>query len=63
MVEGVPMFVARDVALALGYPTGSVTNALNRHCKGMSKQHIHTAGGTQTVTIIPERDVYRLVMN
>jgi prophage antirepressor-like protein len=55
------MFVARDVAMALGYviPHKAVTD----HCKGVLKRNILTAGGNQIAMVIPERDVYRLVMH
>jgi anti-repressor protein len=59
-VDGEPWFVARDVATLLGY--AKPRNAVAEHCKGARIQGIPTAGGDQQVTIIPERDVYRLIM-
>ena len=53
------MFVARDVAVALGYKKPQ--NAVARHCKGASKRGILTPGGEQQLTLIPESDVYRLM--
>lgn len=55
--EGEPWFVARDVAEALGY--AKPENAISRHCKAASTTPKQGGG---FVTIIPERDVYRLVM-
>lgn len=58
--DGEPWFVAKDVAEALGY--AKPRNAIAEHCKGASIQGVLTAGGTQNMTVIPERDLYRLVM-
>ena len=55
-----PMFVASDVAKVLGYRFPK--DAISTHCKGATKRRLLTAGGKQFVTIIPERDVYRLIM-
>ena len=55
--NGEPWFVAKDVAEALGY--AKPENAIPRHCKAgitTPKQ----GGGLWT--LIPERDVYRLIM-
>ncbi len=52
--------MARDVAVLLGYK--EVGLAVRTHCKGGVKRTLPTAGGNQQVTIIPERDVYRLIM-
>ncbi len=52
--------MARDVAELLGY--AKPRNAVAEHCKGALIQGIPTQGGVQQMTIIPERDVYRLVM-
>ncbi|VWC40688.1 KilA domain-containing protein [Burkholderia lata] len=59
VVDGAPMFVARDVAGALGYTR--TADAIRAHCKGSVKRRLHTSGGAQDVVLIPERDVYRLV--
>lgn len=56
MIEGEPWFVARDVAMTLGY--AKPENAVSAHCKAAvttPKQ----GGGFHN--IIPERDVYRLI--
>ena len=58
--DGEPWFVAKDVADALGY--ARARDAISDHCKGAVKRRILTAGGEQEATVIPERDLYRLVM-
>jgi prophage antirepressor-like protein len=59
-IDGEAWFVAKDVADALGYR--DTTNAIKSHCKGVAKHHLPTNGGTQEMSIISERDVYRLIM-
>ena len=54
---GNPWFVARDVADALGY--SKPENAVARHCKTATTTPKQGGG---FMTIIPERDLYRLVM-
>lgn len=58
--DGEPWFVAADVAAVLGY--SRPRDAVSRHCRGAVKHGIPTSSGDQEVTIIPERDVYRLIM-
>lgn len=58
--DGEPWFVAKDVAELLGY--ANPHDAIRTHCKGVSETRTPSNGGMQTVKIIPERDVYRLVM-
>lgn len=58
--DGEPWFVARDVAITLGY--SNPRDAVARHCKGVAFHDIPTDSGVQQVRLIPERDVYRLVM-
>ena len=53
-------FVANDVARALGYSVPK--DAISRHCKGALKHRYLTEGGEQELKIIPEGDVYRLVI-
>ena len=53
------VFCGSDVAKALGYR--NVSDALIRHCKGIVKHDTLTNGGMQTLSFIPEGDVYRLV--
>lgn len=54
---GDPWFVARDVADALGY--SKPENAIARHCKAATTTPKQGGG---FMTVIPERDLYRLVM-
>lgn len=58
--DGEPFFVAKDVAELLGY--ARPTKAVQDHCKGVLKWDTPTEGGIQEMSIIPERDVYRLIM-
>lgn len=58
--DGEPWFVANDVATILGYRVPK--DAVAAHCKGAAKHRLPTPGGEQNMTIIPERDLYRLVM-
>jgi anti-repressor protein len=60
LIQDEPYFVAVDICRALGYIKPQ--NAVAVHCKGALKQGILTNGGTQEFTVIPERDVYRLIM-
>lgn len=58
--EGEPWFVAKDVADILGY--AKPRDAIASHCKGAAFHGLLTSGGQQDMQIIPERDLYRLVM-
>ncbi|MDO3562714.1 Bro-N domain-containing protein [Ralstonia pseudosolanacearum] len=58
--DGEPWFVARDVALVLGYADANA--AVARHCKAVTTCSDVSSGQVRHVQIIPERDVYRLVM-
>lgn len=58
--NGKVMFVASDVAKALGYSRPA--DAITAHCKGSVKHRLPTNGGMQDLKIIPERDVYHLVV-
>jgi len=60
LIEGEPWFVASDVASVLGYVNPQ--KAIRDHCKGVNETGTPSAGGIQTVKIIRESDVYRLVM-
>lgn len=53
-------FVANDVAKALGYKRPA--DAITAHCKGSVKYRYLTDGGEQEVKVIPEGDIYRLVI-
>lgn len=59
-IDGKPYFVANDVARALGYKRPA--DAVSAHCKGSVKHRYLTEGGEQELKIIPEGDVYRLVI-
>lgn len=59
-LEDKPYFVGKDVAEILGY--AKPRNAISTHCKGALKQGILTEGGEQQMTIIPEGDLYRLII-
>lgn len=58
--DGEPWFIAADVTRVLGYANGRA--AIAQHCKGVAKHDALTDGGVQSFAIIPERDVYRLVL-
>lgn len=59
--NGKVMFVASDVAKALGYSRPA--DAVSAHCRCIAKYDMpHPQGkGTLTMNIIPENDVYRLI--
>lgn len=58
--NGEPWFIARDVADLLEY--ANPHEAVRTHCKGVRETLIPSAGGEQMTKVIPERDLYRLVM-
>lgn len=56
-----PWFVASDIAKALGYERPN--DAVNTHCKKVNKfSYGDMPQGAQPYNIIPESDVYRLIM-
>lgn len=59
-VDGEPWFVAKDVCDVLGYARSR--DAVREHCKGAVKHSLPSSGGAQDHQIIPERDLYRLIM-
>lgn len=60
-VDGEPWFVARDVAKALGYQ--NTVEAVNTHCKKVNDfRDSKMLPSATPMKIIPESDVYRLVM-
>ena len=61
-IEGKPYAVANDILEALGYSKGSWRTTLNRKCKGVTKCNILTNGGKQEINLIPEGDIYRLIV-
>ena len=64
MHDGEPWFVASDVARALGY--ANPAEAIQDHCKKVNKINHHSKtlppSPPVNILIIPESDVYRLVM-
>ncbi|AMW34293.1 BRO-N domain-containing protein [Haematospirillum jordaniae] len=64
--NGEPWFVAKDVCDVLGY--SNPRDAIAKHCKAATLINLSTVAdrdgisGNPNVTIIPERDVYRLIM-
>jgi len=58
--NGKPYFIANDVAKCLGYL--SPKDAISRHCKGATFYSHPTDGGFQKIKIIPEGDMYRLII-
>ncbi len=60
--EGIPMFVGKDVAKALGFR--DTVNAVRKHVDDCDKQRcqISTSGGLQYVTLINESGLYSLVL-
>lgn len=59
MEDGKPLFCGKDVADALGYTNHR--KALADHCKGVTKRDTLTNGGVQSISYIPEGDLYRLI--
>lgn len=60
IIDGKEMFKAKDCAIMLGYK--DTINAIKQHCKGVVKHHLPTKGGIQEVSLIPEGDVWRLII-
>ncbi len=58
--QGEPWFVAKDVADLLEY--SNPHEAVRTHCKGVREILTPSAGGDQMTKVMPERDVYRLIM-
>lgn len=56
-----PLFVAKDVALALGYE--NTNEAVRKFCRGVAKRDpiIDALGRSQKMRVIYEPDVYRLI--
>ena len=53
-------FVGKDIAEILGYK--DTAYAISNHCKGVGEISLPSKGGNQMMKIIPERDLYRLIM-
>ena len=59
--DGKYLFCASDVAKSLGYKRPA--DAVTAHCKGSVIYRLPTAGGEQLAKLIPEGDVYRLIVH
>lgn len=61
VIEGKPRFVAKDVALALGY--ADTVNAVKQHCRGVAIHHPieDRSGRSQMMRMIGEPDMLRLI--
>ena len=59
--DGKVLFVANDVAKALGYK--HTTDAITTHCKGVRLMHTLSNDGFHQIAFIPEGDVYRLIIH
>ena len=59
-IDGKPYAVGIDVARVLEYTNPS--KAVIDHCKGVTKLGIPSEGGVQETNVIPEGDIYRLIM-
>lgn len=60
LIGGKEFFPAITCATVLGY--SNPRDAVLRHCKGVVKHDVPTAGGTQSANYIPEGDLYRLII-
>lgn len=60
LINDKPYFVGKDVAETLGY--SNPNKAIQTHCKGITKRDILTEGGRQEMLVIPEGDVFRLII-
>lgn len=58
--DGTPWFVGNDVAAILGYSRPE--NAVVRHCKLAEVYPLETGGQVRHLKLIPEPDVYRLIV-
>lgn len=61
VIDGMPRFVARDVAAALGY--ADTTNAIKQHCRGVAVHHPieDSLGRAQLARVIGEPDLLRMI--
>lgn len=60
-IKGKPYFPATACARMLGYKRPA--DAISAHCKGSAKHRVLTNGGAQDLKIIPEGDLYRLIVH
>lgn len=61
LIDGKEYFPANQCAAILGYAVPK--DAIARHCKGALKRRLPTNGGVQEVKLIPEGDLYRLIVS
>ena len=61
LINGKEYFPANQCAAILGYAVPK--DAIARHCKGALKRRLPTNGGVQEVKLIPEGDLYRLIVS
>lgn len=59
-IEGKVYIVGNDIAKALDY--ARPYEAVSAHCKGAVSYRIPTNGGEQEAKVIPEGDIYRLIV-
>lgn len=59
-IDGKEYFPATACAKILGYTNPK--KAIIDHCKGVTKRSLPTAGGEQGINLIPEGDLYRLIV-
>lgn len=59
-IKGKIYFVGNDIAKALEY--ARPYEAVSAHCKGAVSYRVLTKGGEQDAKVIPEGDVYRLIV-
>lgn len=64
IIDGEPFWIAKDVCDILGYSNVSQTLTDNCKAKGISARYtpVMTEGGVQEVRIIPESDLFRLII-
>lgn len=60
LLNNKPYFVGKDIAEKLGY--SRARDAIRKHCKGGVKMELPSNGGIQETTLIPEGDIYRLII-
>ena len=60
IIDGREMFKAKEVAAMLGYK--DTVNAVKQHCRGVVKHHLPSKSGNQEYSLIPESDVWRLII-
>lgn len=58
--QGDPWFIAKDIAELLEYV--DTDQAVRSHCKADETWPVEMTGQVRNVKVIPERDVYRLIM-